>query len=301
MWIVDPFRMNTFNQAAINMSHNLKFMFQTPPFYGLVLLLPQLRVYGALAWGPDEWYITRHAPLNKTLWLWELTASAHRKRFFWAARSVRISTRKCWRMCRPTRPATWKRWSPSLNSRRRRKGRGSASWSRPSSPSTGTSMSPTMRGEQRSACVPIGCIRCLIVVAFIRSVWKPCTMSSTKPWCPSMSKMIWNGGSTTMALACPPTGQRLRCVKNTFPAHKGSNLKRTDARFQLWPCRWPHLEGWCAYFMLIDQDWVPPVKKLNRKKRQKRKESRPWVVDRGNLSEWADLVQFLIPYFNPSL
>lgn len=79
MWIVDPFRMNTFNQAAINMSHNLKFMFQTPPFYGLVLLLPQLRVYGALAWGPDELYITRHAPLNKTLWLWELTAGAHRK------------------------------------------------------------------------------------------------------------------------------------------------------------------------------------------------------------------------------
>lgn len=130
-------------------------MFQTPPFYGLLLLLPQLSVYGAPAWGPDELDITLHAPLKNHCDCGSLQRAFIIKLFFWAARSVRSSMRKCWRMCRPTRPATWRRWNPFSNSRRRRKGRGSAFWNRPSSPSTGTSMSPTTRGEQRSACVQI--------------------------------------------------------------------------------------------------------------------------------------------------
>lgn len=223
MWIAGPFSMITFNQAVINMRHNLKFVLQTPPFYGHVLLLLQLSVYGALAWGPDELYITRHAAVKRRCGCGGLQRALIVKLFLWAVRSVRSSTRRCWRMCRPTRPATWKRWNPFSNSHRRRKGRGSASWSRSSSPSTGTSMSPTMRGEQRSACVPICDIRWLIIVIIICSAWKRFTMSSTKPWCPSTSKMIWNGGRTTTAPACPPTGPRLRCVKNTFPAQKRCN------------------------------------------------------------------------------
>lgn len=130
-------------------------MFQTSPFYGLVLLWPQLSVYGAPAWGPDEFYITLHAPLKKHCDCGRLQRAFIVKLFFWAARSVRSSMRKFWRMCQPTRPATWRRWNPFLNSRRRRKEGGSAFWNRPSSPSTGTSMSPTMRGEQRSATVQI--------------------------------------------------------------------------------------------------------------------------------------------------
>lgn len=54
-------------------------MFQTPPFYELVLLLPQLSVYGAPTWGPDELYITLHAPLKKRCDCGNLTASVHRK------------------------------------------------------------------------------------------------------------------------------------------------------------------------------------------------------------------------------
>lgn len=298
MWIVDPFHTNTFNQAAINMSHNLKFMFQTPPFYGLVLLLPQLRVYGALAWGPDELYITRHAPLNKTLWLWELTARAHRKTVLVSCPQCKDQYEKALEDVSAYTPRYMEEME-SIFEQSQEEERKRISFLKQAFLSIHRHLDVT-NNERWAACVPIGCILRLTVAAFIRSVWKPCTMSSTKPWCPSMSKMIWNGGRTTMAPACPPTGQRLRFVKNTFPAHKRSNLKTTNARFQLWPCRWPHPEGWCAYFMLIDQDWVPPVKKLNRKKRQKRKESRPWVVDRGNLSEWADSVRFLMPYFNPS-
>ena len=43
------------------------------------------------------------------------------------------------------------------------------------------------------------------------SVWRRCTVSSIKLWCPSMTRMISNGGRTTEAPACPPTGRRLRC------------------------------------------------------------------------------------------
>lgn len=131
-------------------------MLQTPPFYGLVLLLPQLSVYGAPAGGPDELYITLHAPLKTRCDRGSLQRAFIVKLFLWAARSTRSSMRRCSRMCRPTRPATWRRWSPFLNSRRRRKGRGSAFWNRPSSPSTGTSTSPTTRGEQRVSLSHIG-------------------------------------------------------------------------------------------------------------------------------------------------
>lgn len=125
--------------------------------------------------------------------------------------------RKCWRTWRPTHLATWRRWKPFLNCHRRRRGRGSASWSRLSSPSTDILTSPTMRGEQPSedwvwvlgvnAEHVFLCIYCVLV-----SVWRWSTVSSTTLWCPSMSKMILNGGRTTMVLACPLTGQRLKYV-----------------------------------------------------------------------------------------
>lgn len=70
--------------------------------------------------------------------------------------------RKCWRMWRPTRLATWRRWRPYLNSRRRRRERGSAFWSRPFSPSTDIWTSPTTRGEQPLACVLVACTNCCV-------------------------------------------------------------------------------------------------------------------------------------------
>lgn len=196
-------------------------MFQTHPFYGLVLLLPQLSVYAAPAWGPDELYITLHAPLTKHCVCGSFQRAFILKLFFWAARSVRSSMRKCWRMCRPTLPATWRRWNPFSNSRRRRKGRGSAFWNRPSSPSTGTSMSPTTRGDRRSfVCSDFLRWGFVINAIILWSAWKLCTMSSTKRWCPSMSKRIWNGGRTITAQACLLTGQRFRCVSHIFCTKK---------------------------------------------------------------------------------
>lgn len=149
-------------------------MLQTPPFYGLVLLLPQRSVYGAPAWGPDELYIPLHAPLKKDCDCGSLQRAFIVKLLLWAARSVRSSMRECWRMCRPTRHATWRRWNPFSNSRRRRKGKGSALWNRPSSPSTGTSMSPTTRGVQRPARGHIFPIWGLLLTLFILAQCESC-------------------------------------------------------------------------------------------------------------------------------
>lgn len=60
----------------------------------------------------------------------------------------------------------------------------------------------------------------LLMAVIVWSVWKLCTMSSTKRWCPSMSKRISNGGRTIAAQACLLTGQRLRCVSHIFCTKK---------------------------------------------------------------------------------
>lgn len=48
------------------------------------------------------------------------------------------------------------------------------------------------------------------MLAVLLSVWRRCTMSSTKLWCPSVTRKMQNGGRTTTVLVCPPTGQRSR-------------------------------------------------------------------------------------------
>lgn len=241
-------------------------MFQTPPFYGLVLLWPQLSVYGAPAWGPDEFYITLHAPLKKHCGCGRLQRAVIVKLFFWAARSARSSMRKFWRMCQPTRPATWRRWNPFSNSRRRRKGRGSAFWSRPSSPSTGTSMSPTTRGEQRPAALHI---RGFIIHKLLLAQCESCVQRAP----PNPDVHQWARGSQMVEEQSRPSHAYWLAQGwgglHTFSAQTRRNIQT-------------EIIVWSVYFMPICQDWVPPVKKLNRKKRQKRKESRPWVAGRNS-------------------
>lgn len=66
----------------------------------------------------------------------------------------------------------------------------------------------------RNVCVCVdGIILCWQTqLSFPVSVWRQCTVNSTKHWCPSVTRMISNGGRTITVPACPPTGQRLRCV-----------------------------------------------------------------------------------------
>lgn len=122
-------------------------------------------------------------------------------------------------MCRHTRLATWRKWKPFLKRHKRRRGRGSAFWSRCFFPSTDIWTSPTMRGE-----LPVvqeifwhhyflfSSNNVRHIHCFFLSVWKLFTVSSIRRWCPLMSKMISNGGRITTVLACRPTGPRLRYV-----------------------------------------------------------------------------------------
>lgn len=204
------------------MSPSLKFLFQAFPLYGDVLLL-LCSVFMEPSMGTvrsTRWFIRFRSPSIKEntvdVFVWERTAMFFIISLFSWACSVETTTRKCWRMWRPTPLATWRRWKPFLRSHRRRRGRGSASWSRPSSPSTDILTSPTMRGEQllRWGLMWRKCIYCVMTnqLCVFVSVWRRCTVSSTTLWCPSVSKMMSNGGKTITALACQPTGQRSRCV-----------------------------------------------------------------------------------------
>lgn len=93
-------------------------------------------------------------------------------------------------------------------------------------------------------------------------------MVEDQPW-PGNANRLAEGGGVWSPFPAPKKGAISKQSKNT------GNVISDDV---------------FACFMLAYQDWVPPVKKLNRKKRQKRKESRPWVFDKSNFSEWVDFV-----------
>lgn len=147
----------------------------------------------------------------------------HRKTVLVSCR-LESAMRKCWRMWRLTHPGIWRRWKPFLSSRKRRRGKGSAFWSKFSCPSTDIWTSPTTRGKQddwvfvkrvwMEKLIPSRCYLCLDKHSSpsVCQVWRQCTVNFTRRSCPSMSRMISSGGRTITVPACPPTGQGLRWV-----------------------------------------------------------------------------------------
>lgn len=142
-------------------------------------------------------FILDPLPLKKhssSSW-WELTATFHHKNcFFWAACRHEIAMRKCWRMWRHTHLATWRKWKPYLNSRRRRRGRGSAFWSRPSSPSTDILTSPTTRGKKPGWASE--CVRSVSACRYKHGCVFLCQCEGSVQWTPPHSDVHqWAGWS----------------------------------------------------------------------------------------------------------
>lgn len=141
---------------TVNTGPNLGCLSQTLPLYGHVWWLDRSVFMGRRMESfkydihPRSFTVktrTKKTQLEGTLSV-VLLRSPVIKQLLYCGRSANSTTRKSWRTCRLTRHATWRRWRPSSSRHRRRRGRGWVSWSRPSSPSTDTWMSPTTRGER---------------------------------------------------------------------------------------------------------------------------------------------------------
>lgn len=190
-------------------SHHLKLMFQASPFYGLVLLLPQLSVYGAPAW------VIHHTlrSIKETLWLWELTVSLHRKTVLLSCPQCKDQYEKVLEDVSGYTPRYMEEME-SIFEQSQEEERKRISFLKQAFLSIHRHLDVTNneRWAAFSVCSNFPCWGFNINPIIIHSAWKLCTMSSTKPWCPSMSKRISNGGRTIKARACRLTGHRLRCV-----------------------------------------------------------------------------------------
>ena len=148
--------------------------------------------------------------IKETLWLWELTASIHHKTVLLSCPQCKEQYEKVLEDVSAYTPRYMEEME-SIFEQSQEEERKRISFLKQAFLSIHRHLDVT--NNERWAGFSMGSnLGIIINVILISLVWKLCTMSSTKPWCPSMNKRISNGGRTITAQACLLTGPRLRCV-----------------------------------------------------------------------------------------